>query len=142
MVDSQLLLLAQASQRLQEAVAGYLSEQLSLLGYSDISPVLLGFLGQLDCGINHASDIARQMRVSRQMVAKYVRELCQLGYLRQEQGHGKQKNILFTARGEQLMAQARQLLATADSQLLQNSDASQLAQMAQQLTNLAEEFAR
>ena len=84
-----------------------------------MTPSLLSFLSVLECGINYGSEIARTLGVSRQMVAKTVKELCQLGYLEQVDDIGKQKKILFTQSGEQLIADARQLLADLDSLLLQ-----------------------
>jgi hypothetical protein len=49
------------------------------------------------------------------MVAKTIKELCRVGYLVQVEGSGKQKQILFTELGEQLMSDSRLLLAELDA---------------------------
>jgi len=117
MVDSRSLQLLFAARGLYDALSAYVLAHLQTLGYTDLSLASLQFLGTLDCGNNYASEIARQLDVSRQMVAKTVKELVLLGYLSQQPGVGKQKVICFTLRGEQLMAEVRQLLATLDSEL-------------------------
>ena len=118
MVDSQSLRLALGAASVQDQIAAYIAQQLRAKGY-DISPATLNFLSALDCGVNVGADIARRLKVSRQMVAKTVKELCRAGYLEQVDGVGKQKQILFTAAGEQLMAEVRQLLAQLDKGLLE-----------------------
>lgn len=52
------------------------------------------------------------------MVAKTVKQLCQLGYLEQLDDVGKQK-IIFTKAGENLMSDARQPLADLDKTMQQ-----------------------
>lgn len=118
MVESQSLRLALRVASVQEHIAAYIAQQLRTQGY-DISPATLNFLSALDCGVNVGADIARRLKVSRQMVAKTVKELCRAGYLEQVDGVGKQKQILFTAAGEQLMAEVRQLLAQLDTVILE-----------------------
>jgi len=117
MVESQSLQLVLASAQVHEKIALYLSNTLKNKGYKLASPSVLNFLSTLECGINFGSEIARTLGVSRQMVAKTVKELCQAGYLVQREGKGKQKEICFTLVGEQLMSEARQLLAEIDLQL-------------------------
>jgi len=51
------------------------------------------------------------------MVAKTVKELSHLGYLEQVPGKGKQKQIVFTTAGEQLMSEVRAILAQLDELL-------------------------
>lgn len=118
MVESQSLRLALNVASVQDQIATYIAQRLSERGY-DISPATLNFLSALDCGVNVGADIARRLKVSRQMVAKTVKDLCRAGYLEQMDGVGKQKQILFTADGEQLMAEVRQLLAQLDTVLLE-----------------------
>lgn len=118
MVESHALSLVLGTARLNDLITRYLSMQLQAMGYQCTSPSILGFLSRLECGVNHASDIARNLGVSRQMVAKTVRELCQAGYLEQVDGQGRQKDILFTITGEQLIADARQVLARLDQLLI------------------------
>jgi DNA-binding MarR family transcriptional regulator len=117
LVDSDSLRLAHAANELSEALLQYLSDGLTERGYEVATPGTLRFLGTLDCGENHASEIARMMGVSRQMVARNVAHFCRLGYLEQREGGGRQKTILFTGLGERLMADARRLLAGLDREL-------------------------
>ena len=84
MVESKTLPLVQSCSSLADAVAFYLSFKLDEMGYVSITPSLLSFLSVLECGINYGSEIARTLGVSRQMVAKTVKELCRLGYLEQK----------------------------------------------------------
>jgi len=114
LVESQSLQLIQSASRFNDVITKYLSERLVEKGYTSITPSLLSFLSILECGVNYGAQIARSLDVSRQMVAKTVKELCNLGYLEQVAGVGKQKQILFTHTGEYLMSDARQLLAEMD----------------------------
>lgn len=114
MVDSHSLKLVFCSAKTNELISQYLSKTLTEKGYVTASPSVLGFLSALECGVNYGSEIARNLNVSRQMVAKTVKELCRVGYLEQVDGPGKQKQILFTKQGEHLMADARQILAQLD----------------------------
>ena len=119
MAESHSLRLVQSATAVQEQITRHVAETLKARGYQDVSPSLLGFLGALDCGTNYGSEIARRLNVSRQMVAKTVKELVRLGYLEQADGPGKQKQILFTGAGEQLMSDVRQLLVEMDALLSQ-----------------------
>jgi DNA-binding MarR family transcriptional regulator len=113
MADSQSLRLVFATAAVHERIVERVAAGLMREGY-DVSPSKLHFLGALDCGVNYGADIARQLRVSRQMVAKTVKELCRAGYLEQVTAAGRQKQILFTAEGERLMSDIRQRLARLD----------------------------
>ena len=115
MVESKTLQLALTAGTVTELITSYLSKQLINKGYESASPAVLNFLSTLECGVNHASEIARNLGVSRQMVAKTVKEFCRIGYLEQVAGVGKQKEILFTEKGEHLMSDARLILAEIDS---------------------------
>jgi len=120
LVDSHSLQLIKSSSRLNDVMAKYISQGLAERQYESITPTLLTFLSTLECGVNFASEIARSLGVTRQMVAKTVKELCRLGYLEQKDGIGKQKEIHFTELGEQLMADARQLLSEVDAVLFEH----------------------
>jgi len=122
MVDSVSLRLVQATARTRDSISAYLARTLSERGYTAVTPANLNFLGALDCGVNYGSDIARHLDVSRQMVAKTVRDLCTVGYLEQGAGPGRQKPITFTHRGERLIADARALLAELDEKLAAELD--------------------
>ena len=122
LIESQSLQLIQSAQKLNDVITRHLSSRLVEKGYGSITPSLLSFLSILECGVNYGSEIARKIDVTRQMVAKTVKELCRLGYLVQVDGTGKQKEIHFTEAGEFLMADARQLLAEMDEILFKGAD--------------------
>lgn len=124
LVESHSLQLIQSTARLNDAITHYLSQRLVEKGYTSLTPSLLSFLGILECGVNYGSEIARSLGVTRQMVAKTVKELCGLGYLQQKSGTGKQKEIHFTQTGEYLMSDARQLLADVDDVLFKGLERS------------------
>ncbi len=117
MIDSQALQLVLGASQVNDSIALYLSNTLKNKGYTFATPAALNFLSALECGINYGSEIARNLGVSRQMVAKTVKGLCLAGYLEQVDDAGKQKKIIFTETGELLMADARQLLANIDKSL-------------------------
>ena len=119
MVESQSLQLVFSAAKMNEQIYQYLSNALAKKGYESATPSVLNFLSTLECGINYGSEIARNLGISRQMVAKTVKELCRVGYLEQIDGIGKQKQILFTDLGERLMSDSRQLLAELDAILCQ-----------------------
>ena len=117
MAESQTLQLVLSAGQVNDSIFEYLANTLKNKGYKFASPSALSFLSTLECGVNYASDIARNLGVSRQMVAKTVKELCSAGYLDQVDDIGKQKKIIFTPNGEVLISDARQLLADIDKAL-------------------------
>ncbi|NOY73904.1 MAG: winged helix-turn-helix transcriptional regulator [Gammaproteobacteria bacterium] len=117
MVDSQSLKLVFASSKVNELITKHVSDSLRKQGYKSATASTLSFLSALDCGVNYGSEIARNLRVSRQMVAKTVKELCAAGYLIQVDGTGKQKQILYTDLGEKLIDESRRVLSQLDSSL-------------------------
>ncbi|MEM9006796.1 MAG: HTH domain-containing protein [Cyanobacteria bacterium P01_F01_bin.86] len=133
MADSQSLRLLFASIELHDQFTEYVAEQLCLEGFDGVSPAMLHFLSALDCGINYGAEIARRLKVSRQMVAKTVKELGRAGYLEQIEGVGKQKPILFTEKGERLMAAARSALADLDAVFSDRISAAQVKEITAQL---------
>ncbi len=133
MADSQSLRLAFASASLHDQFAEYVAEYLRLQGFYAISPSILNFLSALDCGINYSAEIARRLKVSRQMVAKTVKELCRAGYLAQIEGVGQQKQILFTEQGERLISMVRLALADLDQIFIERFGDAQVKEVALQL---------
>lgn len=117
MPESDALRLLFATSETRNRITEFTARKLKEKGYENVSSSMLSFLGTLDCGVNYGSEIARNLNVSRQMVAKTVKELCMIGYLKQVEGKGRQKNILFTASGEKLMSEARKVLAELDKEL-------------------------
>ena len=138
MVESRTLKLAFAFRRIQKSLENYLSEALVARGYKAASPAILNFLSELECGENHASEIARRLGVSRQMVSKTVTELCQLDLLvlSTDAVYGNQKVITFAPKGEKLMADARQILADLDTSLEASLNSKQLDKLIQSLDRI------
>ncbi|WP_293751662.1 MarR family transcriptional regulator [uncultured Paraglaciecola sp.] len=133
MLDSQTLQLVLETARVNDSISRYLSKSLKNKGYEFATTSALSFLSTLECGVNYASQIARNLGVSRQMVAKTVKGLCLAGYLEQVDDVGKQKKIMFTSTGEQLMSDSRLLLADIDKVLNTQLSGKSLATM---VTNL------
>ena len=138
MVESRSLQLTQSASRLNDVVVKYLSQRLIEKGYISLTPSLLSFLSILECGINYGSEIARNLGVTRQMVAKTVKELCHSGYLEQVDGVGKQKEIHFTESGERLMSDARLLLSEVDDFLSKHSGVSELEKIISEINAITE----
>ncbi len=122
MKDSITLQLVMQMEQFQTAVTTRLIEQLHADGHETINSGLLSFLSQLDCGVNQASQVAKNIGVSRQMVSKTVKQLCAMGYLEQTPGFQKQKQIEFTLKGEQLMSSCRKYLADMDDLILKDGN--------------------
>jgi DNA-binding MarR family transcriptional regulator len=114
-----LLRLFQACRSFQERLTEVLVERLRARGHERITAAHLTFLAQLECGENHAAELARRTGVSRQAVHKQVKELAALGLLeeRADATRRNQRIIAFTDRGIQLIADCRALLADLNSAL-------------------------
>ena len=86
-------------------------------GFAGLTAGQLEFLGQLDCGANHAAALARDLQVSRQAIHKTVAELTKRGWLNLhvDPHHGNQKVITFTGEGERMMSRARAHFRMLDS---------------------------
>jgi len=117
LADSLVLKLLSIASEFNDTVIEYVANQLIAKGYESVTPSLLSFLSELECGTNYSSEIARKLGVSRQMVGKTVKELSNLGYLEQVETDRKHKSILFTKNGEKLIGDARQILADLDGAL-------------------------
>ncbi len=113
MVDSYSLRLYHASRAFQARVADALIRRLEERGYTRLGSSQLGFLAELDCGPNHAAELARRTGVSRQAVHKLARDLAEQGILEfsVDEVRRNQNVITFTAAGTALMAECRKLLA-------------------------------
>jgi len=117
-------------------IARLLAQKLETRGYKDITPPILQFLGAMECGPNYAADIARYLNISRQMAGKTVRELSNLGYLEQRKGKGRQKEILFTDKGQKLISDTRASLLEMDKYLKKINKGDQLDQMMPMMEDL------
>jgi DNA-binding MarR family transcriptional regulator len=119
MADSRALDLVLALARAEDALLAHVARELDRRGYPGTSPSSLAFLAQLDCGVNVASEVARRLGHSRQMVAKTAKQLGELGYLETfpDPERGNRKVIAFTATGQRLAIEARAILADLDQRL-------------------------
>jgi DNA-binding MarR family transcriptional regulator len=124
MADSRMLQLFQACRRLQERLTETLVARLRDRGYPAVTGGHLTFLAELECGENHAAEIARRTGISRQAVHKQVKELAALGLLaeRPDPRRRNRRTIVFTDRGIQLIADARAILAEMDAALPVETD--------------------
>lgn len=136
MQDSRSLQLVFTASQLDSSISSYVTNALHQKGYAAITPALLSFISALDCGINYGSEIARSMGVSRQFVARTVKELSEQGYLEQVDGVGKQKQILFTEKGEHLISDARRILAELDERFAKELGTDALGETISQLVSL------
>jgi DNA-binding MarR family transcriptional regulator len=116
MADSRLLRLYQACRAFQDRLIEVLVGRLEALGYTRITASHLTFLAQLECGENHAAELARRTGVSRQAVHKQVKELAALDLLseRVDPHRRNQRTVVFTDRGVRLIADCRAILAELD----------------------------
>jgi Mn-dependent DtxR family transcriptional regulator len=78
---------------------------------------------------DNSAEISRRLKVSRQMVAKTVKELCRAGYLEQIEGVGPQKQILLTEQGEHLISTVRVALADLDQILIGSFGEAQVEEL-------------
>lgn len=119
MAESRSLKLALMLGRGQAALMAWLVDRLHARGHRGLTVSALDFMGQLECGINYASDVARALGVSRQMVAKSVMDLSCKGWLEQTQDpeKGNRKVIAFTKEGKRVISDARAILAELDNKL-------------------------
>lgn len=119
LVNSRSLKLVFQLNAFRDRLLGWLLDRLNDDGFSGLTAKQLTFLSELDCGPNHASELARRLSISRQAVHKSVNELSALGWLETVENPllGNQKLIEFTSRGEHIMSRARHHFATLDETL-------------------------
>lgn len=121
LVDSYTLQLALTLKSTREALIERVAARLQRQGFEAANASTLAFLGALDCGENHAAELARRLGVSRQAVSKTASDLAKLNLLRIEPDpeRGNQKVIRFSPQGQRLIAAAREVLADLDEALRQ-----------------------
>lgn len=138
MVDSQSLRLVFASAKANDVIGEYVSKALIAKGFTLATSPVLAFLSELECGVNYASEVARRLGVSRQMVSKTVKGLSDSDLLEvlDDPERGNQKVIVFTAEGERLMAEARTVLAKLDESLKRELGDTKLEKMADDLSKV------
>ena len=89
-------------------------------GHKDITAAHLTFFCSLNCGMTHASEVARRMGITRQAVYKTTKELQRLGVLEllDDPADGRQKVISMTSQGERIARDARDCLDLVEGQLI------------------------
>ena len=119
LADSGSLALIHALNGFQARLLDWMVGELLAEGFEGLTGTMLAFLGQLDCGDNHAAALARRLGVSRQAIHKQVRELEAMGWLetRPHPEKGNQRVIVFTAEGERMMSVTRARFAALDRKL-------------------------
>lgn len=139
MPDSRILALHGLQRRSQALLVDAVISGLRTRGHDRITPTQLAFLGELDCGPNHASEIARRLSISRQAVHRQVLELERLGVLTQQPGSGRgnARVIVFTADGEKLMSDARLVLQYLDQRLSETLGEAALSALVERHAALA-----
>ncbi len=88
-------------------------------GHGSLTPAHLTFLSNLDCGVTHASEVARRTGVSRQAVYRMTNELKALDVLALEDDPDRknQKVIRMTPHGISVIGDARQCLQEVEEEL-------------------------
>jgi len=138
LVESESLALARELAALEVRMKAWLMGRLRDEGFTTISEAQLVFLGELDCGVNHAAELARRLGISRQAIHKSVRDLSSLGLL-ETASHpelGNQRIIRFTLEGERLISRARAHFAMLDKTLQSSMGANGLADLNATLAKL------
>lgn len=97
-------------------------------GFERITEPHLTLLGNLDCGATHGADVAERMGVTRQAIARTLRELEALGYVRLDRDpvRKNQKIIVMTGAGERLALAARAALSEVEAALQDRIGPAQL----------------
>lgn len=112
--DTHFLTIARSSADLYSQIMDIVCRELHTAGYQTITPSALLLLSQLDCGEATASELARNLGVSRQRITNSVKELKQEGYLQQAPARGKRIPLSLSQDGQAIIAKARQVFAQLD----------------------------
>jgi len=96
----------------QQWVTTSLLNLMAARGHRKLTAAHVMFLNNLDCGITHASEVARRLGVSRQAVYRNTRELQTLRVLKLETDPHRrnQKIIRMTTHGQKVVLDARACL--------------------------------
>ncbi|GEQ98996.1 hypothetical protein JCM17844_26330 [Iodidimonas gelatinilytica] len=88
-------------------------------GHDKLTGAHLTFFCHLNCGVTHASEVARRMGISRQAVYKITRELQRIGALelREDPDDKRQKTIIMTDLGERVALDTRVSMAEVEAHL-------------------------
>ncbi len=92
---------------------------MSAKGHVKLTGAHLTFYCHLNCGVTHASEVARRMGISRQAVYKITRELQRIGALelQEDPDDKRQKTICMTELGERVALDARAAMAEVEVHL-------------------------
>jgi len=117
--DVKLLPLGQALIQAHQWLSASLLNLMHERGHPELTSAHLTFFNSLNCGMTHASEVARRMGISRQAVYKVTKELQKLGILElvDDPEDGRQKIISMTKRGERIALDARECLELVEAQL-------------------------
>jgi len=142
MAESRSLRMALSLRDAHEFLMSWLSRRLVERGHQSVSPSALGFLGQLDCDINYAAEVARRLGVSRQMAGRRIAEMEKQGWIEVSPNTERRnrKSIRFTERGERLMSDARSLLSGLDDTLDEYFGPEWIESLTEHLRRLPEAF--
>lgn len=101
-------------------------------GHRDLTGAHLTFFCHLNCGVTHASEVARRMGISRQAVYKVTQELQRMGALelREDRGDKRQKTICMTELGERIALDARSAMDEVEAHLKRELGAGSFDRMA------------
>lgn len=89
------------------------------IGHDDLTGTHLTFFCHLNCGVTHASEVARRMGISRQAVYKVTQELQRLGALelKEDPDDKRQKTICMTHLGKRVALDARAAMEEVEAHL-------------------------
>ena len=107
-------------------------------GYDYLSGAHLTFMSHLDCGVTHASAVARRMGISRQAVYRTTRELQTLKVLtlKTDPNDKRQKIITMTELGNQIALDARASFAEIEKEMENNVGGTQVKALTEILKNI------
>lgn len=88
-------------------------------GHTELTSAHLTFFNSLNCGMTHASEVARRLGITRQAVYKITKGLQQIGALelKEDPDDGRQKVIAMTKHGERIALDARDCLSLVEHHL-------------------------
>ncbi len=88
-------------------------------GHKELTGAHLTFFCHLNCGVTHASEVARRMGISRQAVYKVTQELQRIGALelKEDPDDKRQKTIYMTELGERIALDVRAAMEEVESHL-------------------------
>lgn len=111
--------LGQALINANQWMSASLLHLMKAMGHDDLTGTHLTFFCHLNCGITHASELARRMGISRQAVYKVTQELQRLGALelKEDPKDKRQKTICMTDLGERVALDARSAMEEVEAHL-------------------------